>query len=226
MVKCIICGQEAEKFVPFGLKPRPAKCPHCGSLERHRLVWQMLRHYSLPSPSRTQIQLLHFAPEQCLSTHLRERLGDGYLSVDLTPGAAMRVMDITRLELPDASVDGILCSHVLEHIPDDRRAMAEMRRVLRPDGWAIVIVPLRGERTLEEAEASQNPAFSREKDFGQADHVRFYGRDVVERLSQAGFLVETFNAVDRFGKDELAYFGLKNEPAFLCRPSSTDSPSE
>lgn len=138
----------------------------------------------------------------------------------------MRVMDITRLELPDASVDGILCSHVLEHIPDDRRAMAEMRRVLRPDGWAIVIVPLRGERTIEEAEASQNPAFSREKDFGQADHVRYYGRDVVERLSQAGFRVETFNAVDRFGKDELAYFGLKNEPAFLCRPSSTDSPSE
>lgn len=59
-------------------------------------------------------------------------------------------MDITDIQYSDQSFDVIYCSHVLEHIHDDMKAMAEFFRVLRNGGWAILLVPIRADRTFED----------------------------------------------------------------------------
>lgn len=120
---------------------------------------------------------------------------------------AMQAMDLTDLRLPDDSITLIYCSHVLEHIPDDRAAMAEMYRVLIPGGRAVVMVPIGSDGATEEDPSVTEPS-ERKRRFGQSDHVRRYGPDIVERLETAGFAVEQFENVsiatdlaDRHGLD-------------------------
>jgi SAM-dependent methyltransferase len=100
----------------------------------------------------------------------------------------MRVVDLQRLDLPDAEFDWVVCSHVLEHIHDDRAAMREMHRVLRSGGSLVLQVPMFGEHTVEDPTIT-DPA-ERLARFGQQDHVRMYGRDVLDRLRAAGFDVD------------------------------------
>lgn len=136
-----------------------------------------------------RLDMLHVAPEYTLSRRLRALANLNYLSIDLSSHRAMRKMDLTALDLDDASLDVILCSHVLEHIPDDRLAMRELHRVLRPGGWAILQVPLDPERALTYEDASITDPAERLAHFGQEDHVRIYGRDYPDRLREAGFTV-------------------------------------
>jgi SAM-dependent methyltransferase len=125
-------------------------------------------------------------------------------------------MDITRMPLPDSSFDIILCSHVLEHVEDDRRAMAEMYRVLRPGGSAIIQVPLQGDTTLEDPSATT--ADERKRLFGQHDHVRIYGLDITKRLEDAGFGVETEAATDLLPLGDLSRHGIPvAERLFVAR---------
>jgi SAM-dependent methyltransferase len=131
--------------------------------------------------------MLHVAPESCLVQQLRDRLGATYITADLLDSRVMVQMDITAIPYPDASFDVIYCSHVLEHIPDDRKAMREFRRVLKPDGWAVLTVPITADTTIEDP-VIVDPA-ERLRLFGQADHVRRYGPDYVDRLRDAGFAV-------------------------------------
>jgi SAM-dependent methyltransferase len=136
---------------------------------------------------------LHVAPEPPLARWLSNLSAPGeYLSIDLD-GPAMRRMDLTALDLPDASKTLVWCSHVLEHIPDDRKAMREMWRVLRPGGLAVIQVPLRGPTTYEDS--SITTPQERRKAFMQEDHVRIYGMDVAGRLQQAGFTVDARSAL-------------------------------
>lgn len=127
--------------------------------------------------------LLHMAPEDAMVPWYRRHFT--YLSGDLDPVRAMVAMDITALPLRTASMDAVICIHVLEHIPDDRKAMAELFRVLKPGGWGSVQVPMAGEHTLEDPTVT-SPR-ERKRLFGQCDHVRSYGRDFAGRLEQAGF---------------------------------------
>ncbi|MDQ3871941.1 MAG: methyltransferase domain-containing protein, partial [Chloroflexota bacterium] len=143
-------------------------------------------------------RLLHLAPEPCLAERLCAAETVDYLSGDLTPGAGMVTLDLTALDLPDSSFDAALCLHVLEHVADDRAAMKELHRVLRPGGWCLVEVPLRGEETHEAWPGIS--AQERELHFYQADHERLYGRsDLAARLEAAGFEVEV-----EIYRDELA----------------------
>jgi ubiquinone/menaquinone biosynthesis C-methylase UbiE len=100
---------------------------------------------------------------------------------------AMVKMDITNIQFPDETFDVVYCSHVLEHVPDDRKAMREFYRVLKSNGWAVLLVPIIVEKTFED------PSIDKPKDrlrlFGQSDHVRKYGRDYVDRLRESGFSV-------------------------------------
>ena len=118
---------------------------------------------------------------------LQRTPGVDYVSADLRPGVAMHSWDITAVPAPDAAFDAVICSHVLEHVEDDRAALTETLRVLRPGGWAIVLVPIDLDRamTLEDPEIV-DPA-ERERVYWQADHVRLYGADLPERLRAAGF---------------------------------------
>jgi ubiquinone/menaquinone biosynthesis C-methylase UbiE len=131
----------------------------------------------------------------------------------------MEAMDLTNLRLPDESISLIYCSHVLEHIPDDRAAMAEMRRVLIPGGQAVVIVPTGSSGVTEEDPLVTDPR-ERTRRFGQFDHVRRYGRDIVQRLEAAGFVVERFEDAT-IARDLVERHGLGVPMAlrevFLCR---------
>ena len=103
----------------------------------------------------------------------------------------------------------IYCSHVLEHVADDRQAVREFRRILKRDGWAILlvpIVPIVAETTFEDP--SIFDPVEREKVFGQCDHVRNYGLDYVDRLGDAGFYVEVTRIDDLVSRADAVKMGL------------------
>jgi SAM-dependent methyltransferase len=185
---CTVCGGTFRRFLGVGARPE-GRCPGCGSVERHRLAALVLReHTSLfTRPTR----LLHFAPERGLSRIIRHAPTVEYVTADITPGKADRVLDITDIDCPDDSFDAVICSHVLEHIPDDLKAMRELRRVLRPGAWAFLVVPFDPKLTETYEDATITSPEAREKAFGQWDHVRWYaGTDFDSRLREAGFTVD------------------------------------
>jgi len=117
--------------------------------------------------------------------------------------------------MADASFDVILCSHVLEHVHDDQRAMRELFRILRPGGWAMIQVPISSKPTFEDPSITE-PA-ERERVFWQADHVRLYGLDIADRLLEAGFEVETVFGDQLVASDQLVRTGIyPRDLVFLC----------
>jgi SAM-dependent methyltransferase len=208
---CPICRGRVRRFLPFGVVPRPdARCPICGSLERHRMARRFLeRRTDLfdPRPKR----MLHIAPEPVLEALFRRRPQIDYLSADLLDPRAMVRMDITDIQYPDGSFDVIFCSHVLEHVPDDRRAMREIRRVLKRGGWSAIQVPVAAGPTREDPSIT-DPA-ERERLFGQSDHVRSYGSDFKDRLEGAGFQVRVVRAADLMEPEERVHLGVPVEEA-------------
>ena len=214
-VYCPICRSRHAQFRPFGTPPRPdALCPSCTALERHRALWLFLERQTtfFTSPC---LRLLHFAPEACLESRFRQLVGKGYVTADLLDPKADVRADITDLQFLDASFDVIICSHVLEHVPDDRKAMRELYRVLDDNGQAIVIVPLRGATTEEDLSITDPD--ERTRRYGQADHVRYYGMDIVDRLQSAGFAVRHVDTANEFSTDDIAYMKLGRMEIFLCR---------
>ncbi|MFQ3596235.1 MAG: class I SAM-dependent methyltransferase [Sphingomonadaceae bacterium] len=162
--------------------------------------------------------VLHVAPEGQVEKWLRS-FARSYLSIDLSAPRAMRHMDLTALDLPDESFSLIYCSHVLEHIEEDRKAMAELRRVLRPDGLAVIMVPIREGGTYEDP-TIRTPA-ERLVHFHQGDHVRIYGLDIVDRLTAAGFDVEVLRVSDhpRAVVERMGWDYPSTREIFLARPA-------
>ena len=142
---------------------------------------------------------------------LKKRVGR-YESADIAPGRADRVLNIEAIAMPDASYDCVLCSHVLEHV-DDAKALSEIFRVLKPGGVALIMLPV-----IEGwAHTYENPQVTtpeeRKRHYGQADHVRYYGADVRERIGAAGFALEEFTAE---GPDVLTYALQRGEKVFIA----------
>lgn len=214
-VFCPICRSRHSQFKPFGATSRPnALCPNCTSLERHRALWVFLeRRTDFFSSPRSR--MLHFAPEVCLEQHFRQLIGKGYVTADLLDPRADVRADITKLEFPDASFDAVYCSHVLEHVPDDHQAMRELYRVLDRNGIAIIMVPLRGAVTEEDLTITDPK--ERTLRYGQADHVRYYGMDIVDRLQTAGFAVQCIDTATMFTSTDIATMRLGSVHIFLCR---------
>jgi predicted SAM-dependent methyltransferase len=221
-VECPCCGATFRAFMPtiraIGPNAPHSRCPNCGAKERHRHLWLYLANRTNLLTDR--LRVLHFAPERTLERRLKAQPNLDYVSTDLERPTAMVKADITALPFPDESFDVILCSHVLEHVLDDRRAMRELHRVLKPEGWAIVLVPISSRR----AETFEDPAVvtprDRERTFGQYDHVRIYGRDFPTRLEQAGFDVEVVDYVRELGEARARRYGLrprKRPYLHLCR---------
>jgi predicted SAM-dependent methyltransferase len=153
--------------------------------------------------------VLHFAPEKRLEQRLAAQPNLDYVSTDLDRPRAMVKADITALPFPDESFDVILCSHVLEHVIDDRQAMAELFRVLKPSGWAVLQVPISRRRS----ETFEDPTIvaprDRERLYGQADHVRIYGRDFTARVREAGFTVREEDYGRELGEARARRYGLR-----------------
>lgn len=206
---CPICGYTG-MFISVGHPPRwDARCPNCGSRERHRLV-----HLWITQGGGNRLagkRILHFAPE---NVTMRQMRGNPlYETADLhQPGVTHRV-DIAHVGLPDASYDVVMANHVLEHIPDDRAAMRELHRLLKPGGIALLTVPVNPSRQ----ETYENPAITapaeRHAHFSAADHVRYYGLDFADRLREAGFVVETFRMTP---EEEVRYGLLRDEWLYVA----------
>ncbi|MBP0006876.1 methyltransferase domain-containing protein [Roseofilum sp. Belize Diploria] len=215
-VLCPCCEQQFRTFLPFGANKRPnALCPGCLSLERHRLMWLYLQNKT--SLLSEQLKVLHIAPEYWLQRRLKTVPNLTYWTADIQPGEAMLQMDITKIDYPDSSFDVILCSHVLEHIPDDTQAMRELCRVLKPGGWAILQVPLDRDRE-ETVEGTRDLTLKeRRQRFGHHDHVRMYGQDYQTKLEQAGFSVFVDRYPEELGINQIEYYGLMpSEDIYLC----------
>jgi SAM-dependent methyltransferase len=126
-------------------------------------------------------------------------------------------MDITRISLTDNQFDCVICYHVLEHIPDDQKAMRELFRVLKPGGWAILQSPIdfNHDKTFEDPSIVSPD--ERERFFGQNDHVRIYGRDYKDRLEKAGFVVKVDDYVQQLGDSAIKKYGLmRDEKIHFC----------
>lgn len=183
-LECPVCGGRFRRM-RHGRGRRDVQCPRCGSYERVRALWLFLRDESGLADGGGRV--LHFAPEPAIAAALAALPGVDYLSADLTPGVAMEVADITAIPHPEGAFDAVVCSHVLEHVPDDRRAMAEVFRVLAPGGAAYFMQPVDFERAETYEDASIVEPAERELAFSQHNHVRIYGRDIAARLREAGF---------------------------------------
>jgi SAM-dependent methyltransferase len=211
-----VCDSYQRAFEPHGIVPRPdARCPDCGSLERHRLVWLYLKDEMSFLDGSPRV-MLHLAPEPALERRLRAVRGLTRITGDLSRGKVMVRLDVTRLPFDSESFDAICCSHVLEHVVDDAAAMGELRRVLRPGGWAILQVPVLREVTDEDPTVVEPE--ERLKRFGQEDHVRIYGRDYADRLARSGFEVRADDYTRRLSPERRTYLGLDpRESVYLCR---------
>jgi len=203
---CPICEKSSARFCQEGVVPRDdARCRHCGGLERHRFLWLYLADRTDLFDGKPKA-MLHVAPEPWFEPRFRKRLGSNYVTADLFNPQAMVKMDVTDIKYPDESFDVIYCSHVLEHVPDDRRAMREFHRVLKKTGWAILLVPITADVTFEDPSIT-DPKL-RLKMFGQEDHVRRYGRDYGDRLHDAGFRFELTEVKDIADDEGATRMGL------------------
>ena len=178
-------------------------CPICFSNSRTRLLFEYIRREMKIYDLTARATVLHVAPEYGILSRLRACKTIHYVGVDLVPDnyrgtAEVARCDITAIDYGDQSFDLVICSHVLEHIPDDRLAMRELFRVLKPSGTAILQVPISAslQRTVEDPHLTDPK--ERERRFGQYDHVRIYGADYPARLCEAGFVVEIFDPANRW----------------------------
>lgn len=217
---CPCCGGRFRKLLSFGSARARENviCPACGSNDRHRLLWMYLQEKT--DFFTASHRVLHFAPEDFLQERFASLPNLEYRSADLRSPLAMDRVDITELPYQEAAFDVVLCCHVLEHVPDDRRAMREICRVLRPGGWAILQVPLQSkrERTYEDP-AVTGPA-GRRRAFGQEDHLRIYGRDYGARLGEAGFRVSQDGWVRQLPREVVETHRLERADVFLCEKPS------
>ncbi len=219
-VTCPVCGKGFRKFLPYGrINPRPnALCPNCMSLERHRAIWLYLREKT--NFFKERLRVLHVAPEACFMKAFEKQHGEGYVTADIESPLAKVRMDIHDIPFEAESFDAVLCNHVLEHVNDDLRAMGEIARVLKPGGYAILLVPFFNpvpDTTVQDPTIA-DPR-ERERRFGQDDHVRKYGNDYPRRIERAGMkpLVDHFipnmseGQRTRYGlsKGEVIYGGVK-----------------
>ena len=231
--RCPICGAGCRRFrgggrlnatienhriIGAGYHP-DHRCPVCRSTRRERLVFLYLMRRTSILDGRTR-RLLHVAPEHRIASALAKVPGLSYLSADLEGSRAMVPIDITAMTFGDGEFDAIVCNHVLEHLHDDRRAMTELFRVLKPGGFAILQVPFSANLAATHEDPTVTSPEEREREFGQRDHVRIYAHDdYLARLVRAGFAVEEFHWRDQddFGGGANLCGLDVDEPVFVCR---------
>lgn len=203
---CPVCKRSSKKFRPAGFIVREdAECVFCSALERHRFVWLYFEKMTNLFDG-TPKKMLHVAPESCFEPALKEKLGENYITADLVNPLAMVRMDVTDIQYPDEYFDIIYCNHVLEHVQDDKKAIREFFRVLKKDGWAMLLVPITAKQTVEDP--SIVDPMERLRLFGQEDHVRRYGPDYADRLREAGFSVKVSYVSDLFEGKDITHMGL------------------
>ncbi len=207
-----IDGSKYRKFLPYGYGEelrQNALCPGTLSLERHRLLWLYLSKETnfLNQP----LKVLHLAPEQVFYRLFKKFDHWDYTTTDLYSPLAEVKADICKLPFESNIYDLVFCNHVLEHVPDDQKAMSELYRVLKKGGTLIAQVPIKEDRLKTFENWSITSPDERAKVFGQYDHVRIYGQDYYSRLEKVGFKAKAFDLISKLKPGEIIYFGLKKE---------------
>ncbi|MEZ4853560.1 class I SAM-dependent methyltransferase [Flavobacterium sp.] len=187
-----IDGKSFRMFLPYGYgnQRNNVLSPSTLSLERHRLLWLYLQNETDFFTSSENKKVLHFAPEQEFYKRFKKQKNITYTTTDLLSPLADVKADICNLPFENNSFDIIFCNHVLEHIPNDTKAMQELFRVMKPSGWGIFQIPQDLTRDTTFTDDSITNPKERAKIFGQYDHVRIYGRDYFNKLRSIGFEVE------------------------------------
>lgn len=216
---CVLCGNHLKKFDDFGIeeeifkkyhiigggKRHNAKCPNCKSLDRYRWTYLVLKEHTKIFNSKCKV--LHFAPERAISDKIRQNKECDYITGDYVQGRAEYVVDATNIQFEDDSFDYIIMNHVMEHIKDEKKAICELKRVLKKDGKIILSFPICTDiETIEEKE--ELTPEQRLITFGQKDHIRLYGTDYKERLEQYGLNIKVFSPKNTFDKNIIEKYGL------------------
>lgn len=217
---CPLCGHTFRKLLPYGYVTvrENALCPHCLSLERHRLLWLWLQRETDLMEGKKR--LLHIAPEVCLMRHLKPHYKGNetaYVTADLESPLADLHFDIQQIPLEDNSFDVVICNHLMEHVTDDRLAMRELHRILRPGGWGVLLSPVELERPTTFEDDSITDPRERTRIFGQYDHRRIYGNDFVERLREAGFEARDIDYAATLDDEERSRFALPADHIYVVR---------
>lgn len=206
-----IDGKSFKSFLPYGYgeQRNNALSPSTLSLERHRLLWLYLKNETDFFTANKKV--LHFAPEQAFFKRFKSMDNLEYLTTDLNSPLADVEADICNLPFKDDEFDIILCNHVLEHIPDDTKAMQELYRVLKPGGMGIFQIPqdLSRETTFEDDSITDKK--ERAKIFGQYDHVRVYGRDYFDKLRSIGFKVDEVDYTSTLSEEDITKYCLAKD---------------
>ena len=203
-----IDGKSFKTFLPYGYggQRNNALSPSTLSLERHRLLWLYLNNET--KFFTDYLKVLHFAPEQAFYKRFRSMKNLEYITTDLNSPLADVKADICNLPFKDNEFDVILCNHVLEHIPDDTKAMQELYRVLKPGGFGIFQIPQDLTRAMTFEDDTITDKKERAKIFGQYDHVRIYGKDYFNKLRSIGFKVDEVNYTARLSEDMIKKYCL------------------
>lgn len=203
-----IDGKSFKTFLPYGYGTQRSNVlsPSTLSLERHRLLWLYLKNNTDFFTAKHKV--LHFAPEQAFYKRFRKMKNLEYITTDLNSPLADVKADICNLPFENNSFDVIFCNHVLEHIPNDTKAMQELYRVLKPGGFGVFQIPqdLNREQTFEDNTITDKK--KRAKIFGQYDHVRIYGRDYFDKLRSVGFKVNEVNYTNTLSEKDVTKYCL------------------
>lgn len=203
-----IDGKSFKSFLPYGYgnQRNNVLSPSTLSLERHRLLWLYLKNET--DFFSKNLKVLHFAPEQCFLKRFRKLNNLDYTTTDLESPIADVKADICNLPFNENEFDVILCNHVLEHIPDDTKAMQELYRILKPGGFGVFQIPqdLSREKTFEDNSITDKK--ERAKIFGQYDHVRIYGRDYFDKLRSIGFKVDEVDYTTTLPEEDITRYCL------------------
>ncbi|MFI3293124.1 MAG: methyltransferase domain-containing protein [Rikenellaceae bacterium] len=220
--ECPICGARRRKFLPYGYvtQRQNALCPNCLSLERHRLLWLYLRNETtlfeeLPT-------LLHIAPEITYIKRFKRSYTSSpakYITADLESPLATMHFDVQEIPLADNFCEVIICNHIMEHIPDDRKAMRELHRIMKRGGWGVILSPIDYSRAETFEDDSITDPKLRTEIFGQYDHRRIYGLDYAERLRECGFEVEEVDYFGTLTPEQRELYALTNEIIYIVRKS-------
>jgi SAM-dependent methyltransferase len=198
---CPVCEVKLRKF-------KKKCCPKCGSSVRHRALWLFLSKRT--NFFKRKMDVLHFAPEHCFYDRFKKLKNLSYLSADLGSPRAMAKVDMTNIQFNNETFDVVLSSHVLEHIDDDLKAMKELCRVQKKDGWSVHLVPIDSSRKTTYQDPALTSPQERLEVYGHHDHKRIYGRDYKNRLEESGFNVKIFKAEDFCDPSEISRTGIKN----------------
>ena len=226
--KCTICGRIVEyedygfdapifrekNIIGGGCRKR-VLCPKCLCNDRIRWVDYVISHYTDIYSGKNTI--LHIAPEPGVREKISQNSNAKYITGDIMQGVADYVVNIEEMQFEDGYFDYIILNHVMEHVTNEVKAVSELKRCLKADGTIIFSVPINiNENTYEDSSIITEE--DRFKAFGQRDHVRLYGKDIIERFEKYNLCLDEYNVSKLLNKKQIEKYRLMpNDRLYFAR---------